>query len=55
MAWNEAVAYDRHSPNALDYWDGAIENQDKIRSLANRVLDEIRKRVQLWERFDLGP
>jgi hypothetical protein len=55
VAWNEAVAYSMHSPNESDYWEGVLENQRAILERSNNLLQEIRRRVQEWEEFDLGP
>lgn len=55
-AWKEFVA-DKHRDPLKDenYWEQAIENQEKIAMLAESVLNAIRERVQRWEKFDPGP
>jgi hypothetical protein len=55
-AWKEFVA-DKHRDPLKDenYWEQAIDNQEKIAMLAENILDAIRDRVQRWEKFDPGP
>lgn len=58
-AWSEVVQYNRRSPFGEhadpNYWDNAEKNAAEITSAVDSVLEKIRHRVRLWERFDPGP
>ena len=53
-AWSEAVQYQEGERNR-EYWKRAMENAERISSLANQAIDAIRDRVKTWERWDTGP
>ena len=54
IAWGEAVEYRRGSPDAgggynPEYWDKAEKNAQAIQDVSEKVISQIRERVQNWE------